>query len=136
MTETDKAYLAGIIDGEGTIGINKSSRWYQFRIMVYNDNVELMDWIQLRCGGKISSRDRHGRGVLSYEWKLYGISAIQLVSYLIPYIVIKKDQADVAQQWFKTMSGGINPSVRLTDTEKEERMRLYYLMKSYNKGRQ
>ncbi len=103
MIETEIAYLAGIVDGEGTIQIitqtNKNKPgWPAYTtgaLFVTNSNVELLDWIQQRFGG---SRTK-GRRVTNRNWKLvyklqfYGEAAERVVRMIQPYLVTKQKQA-------------------------------------------
>ena len=59
LEETEKAYLAGIIDGEGYIGLQKSpTGTYSVRLAVNTTSETLAKWIHntTKCGKKIQER--------------------------------------------------------------------------------
>ena len=89
MTETDLAYLAGLIDGEGTISASISLNTSGYVavnkfLSIFNTNYKLMLWIQSRFGGKIYSRDR------ADLWKTE-----HQIKWVLPYLVIKSEQAEL-----------------------------------------
>ena len=89
LTETEKAYIAGIIDGEGTIGIHKDSRrsWvlYQPRVSIANSNRELLEWIKTKACVNCHIH-RIELDINNYDVK-------PLLIAVIPYLHIKKKQA-------------------------------------------
>ena len=98
MNEQELAYLAGIIDGEGSICIHKDSRdgriWGE--VTVYNTSQELISWIHERFGGNIydceSRAEQYGtKRNLIIRWS--GRDAAEFLPSLIPYLVIKKEKA-------------------------------------------
>ena len=93
---TDIAYLAGIIDGEGSILICKDNRdgrmWGYIRL--YNTSEELMVWIEERFGGKFYENPPRGLGVkpiFMLDWN--GRESRELLPELIPFLLIKKEKA-------------------------------------------
>lgn len=136
MNTTDIAYLAGILDGEGSIGIKPpppSSPSHQLSVQIANTNRELLSWIQSFWGGCINKevrRSPHHKQV----WKLQigGKKAGLMLRAIRPYIRIKAYQSEIA---FAFLSLGRLP--RKDQNEKirilHERDRLYYAMKSLNK---
>ena len=64
-SNTDIAYLAGIIDGEGSIYIGNFScneitklPYYQTNMQVTNTDQKLIDWLHNTFGGLINSKCR------------------------------------------------------------------------------
>lgn len=97
MTEIDLAYLAGIIDGEGCISIVKYP-WGHFncRISVVNTDVRLMVWLQESWGGGLSTpRQVKPHWKPTMMWILSGEKAVDLIKELQPYLMLKKEQAEV-----------------------------------------
>ncbi|MGH8618677.1 MAG: LAGLIDADG family homing endonuclease, partial [Burkholderiales bacterium] len=59
LSPTDAAYLAGLIDGEGTIGLTRRHRNDQRQVVVSISNTErpLLEWVLLTVGaGKITGK--------------------------------------------------------------------------------
>ena len=53
MEETVKAYMAGIVDGEGSISISRqsNSKSYICQLAIVNTNRELIEWVCDNFGG-------------------------------------------------------------------------------------
>jgi hypothetical protein len=104
-TDTGLAYLAGIIDGEGCICVcrikNPKARNYSHTIVVTisNTNEALMLWI-----GKIWGRPlRYEPGRSSNrkpQWRAdaTGQAAVKIIEAILPYMIAKKPQAELALQ--------------------------------------
>lgn len=89
LSDTELAYIAGIIDGEGYIGTIG-----RVQIIIGNTNKELMDWLAQRLGCNIyyrAAKNPHH----SDSWQL-GIAAgkvYHILNATLPYLVAKKQQA-------------------------------------------
>lgn len=101
ISDTTWAYLAGLIDGEGTVKITSKLRhygyrYYQPRICVTNTKMALLDYCKDNFGGfiYISAKGTSKRNV-AYRWSLSGDRAVTVLKALLPYLVIKKNQADI-----------------------------------------
>lgn len=112
------AYLAGVIDGEGTIGIyakNDSDKnfpgtgrglsSYRLTIAVGQKNGPIIDWLYGNFGGKIFTKQQvttvpAGKKKYNhhmYEWKLSNIDGIEyILKRIIPFMYEKKRQAEIA----------------------------------------
>ena len=102
MNITKIAYLAGIVDGEGTIQIirqrnenNSKPLYVTGAIYITNSSIPLLDWIQSNFGGNRTK----ARSVVGKNWKpvyrvqFYGAVAENLVETILPFLVIKQEQA-------------------------------------------
>jgi len=102
------SYLAGIIDGEGTIGIyhNRKSGEYQARFYIVNTDKRLIDWIVENFGGSVYSRinPKHKNWKRKYEWCLTGKRIDKIIEGLIPFLLIKKDKAKIVLQLRKSIT--------------------------------
>jgi len=93
------AYLAGIIDGEGTIDFikNKTRRRREVapRLKVVNTDFGLIKWLA-ELGGRFYRYERKDRRHKpSYEWFISGVQNIQpLLQAILPYLVIKRRNAE------------------------------------------
>ena len=100
------AYMAGIIDGEGSIYIGNfssnpltGSKYYQTNIEVTNSDKPLMDWIVATFGGRINTYTlkqlpKNSRRI-HYRWIATGERVTHLVEVLLPYLIVKKPQAEI-----------------------------------------
>lgn len=103
MTTQEKIiYLAGIIDGEGYIGINKSKNYqgkplFKLRVVVCNTNTDLIKWLVDNFGGYITKKKTYSyKHKVSYNWKVNCDKAGDVLSLVLPYLIIKKRQAELA----------------------------------------
>jgi hypothetical protein len=108
MQETDKAYLAGIIDGEGTIHatINDSGAMTSW-IAVYNTDKDLMDWIEetFIVGGVYQVKRRQKHWKTSYVWKCNGRAGASVLKAVLPYLRVKKAKAEKYIEIHEGMNG-------------------------------
>ena len=107
LSKVDKAYLAGIIDGEGSIGIDNHGRVRSpsVRITVTNTNVELLEGLQSLWGGWLSSRRQRMSGwkaVSDLIWA--GKPSSEILKAIQPYLRAKKEQCRLALLFNKTVS--------------------------------
>lgn len=90
LSETDKAYMAAMIDGEGTVRIAFDPRYgksYSPRVSISNNNLDLLEWFKEKIGaGHIAG--------LEYYCNNYETKA--LLEALRPYLKIKDKHADLA----------------------------------------
>lgn len=94
--DTDLAYCAGILDGEGNIGISKKQKvYFQLHIDITNIDYAVLDFIKDILG--VGTIRYHGRGAFNkqpiYRYSAYSKRAYLVLSVLLPYIHIKKAQA-------------------------------------------
>jgi hypothetical protein len=108
-------YLAGILDGEGHITIQRSrtrnkrfrkdgsfhvseSRHYITAIGIINTDVRLMKWLVSNFGGNYSDKSsnrNHTTWKHSYQWFPTGGSRSKelLLLSVLPYLILKREQA-------------------------------------------
>jgi len=141
---TDIAYLAGIIDGEGSIFIerdfalrpNQKSIGYFPRIVISNTDYRLMEWLEENFGGNITKTKRNGNWKDSYTWNISHYKAIKLARLVMPYLKLKGVQSyilncfDYEVLWTK---GGKPEDAKVSDEELERREELYRECKYFNR---
>jgi len=99
LSETDLAYLAGFIDGEGSIHISiQHEEWFQPIISVSNSHKETMGWISSVLGAKCvyqyDKRPESGNWKSMYLASITGQRKIlRLLQLIHPYLKTKKVQA-------------------------------------------
>jgi len=100
------AYAAGIFDGEGYVGIDKVSKstgsktiHYAVRIVISQKDGSLMNWLKSNFGGNVYQQ-RNGTNYSIYRWRIHSRKAQQFLAMIYPYLVIKKEQAKLALEFF------------------------------------
>ena len=97
MLETDKAYIAGLFDGEGSVGYyRKRNGYHTMQVSLTNCDLKVLNWLKESVGfGSIASNTRSGQYV-GWAWICNGTK--QVTNFLMairPYLRIKADQVDL-----------------------------------------
>lgn len=106
LKPTEISYLAGIIDGEGTISLGRVppsqrgiSQAIIMRLQITNTDRRLLDWILERCGGRINIRSRKAtnpKHKTQWTWRPPDrINCAEILRKCLPYLVIKGRQAEL-----------------------------------------
>jgi len=113
VKDTDKAYIAGLIDGEGTITIgrrrhgkkSKSPWYYQPIISMGNTNRAIVDFIGERYSGWVMARKPGNEKYKEwYQWFIRRDNMISFLQDILPYLRFKRPQAEIVLQ-FPTYRG-------------------------------
>lgn len=97
LSETEKAYLAGIFDGEGTVGYYPANGSHTIYVQVTNTDSRVINWVKnLIPGGFVKTRKRHVNRKPVWEWLVRDRDlAIEVLNIIRPYLIIKADQVDL-----------------------------------------
>jgi len=97
LLAVDAAYLAGIVDGEGSIVElkRKDGSVKGHRLMVANTDLGLLNWcVDITGVGNLSLQHKqHVYYKDCYSWRVTGIKARSIMWQLLPYLKIKLDKA-------------------------------------------
>lgn len=100
LTDTAKAYIAGIIDGEGCIAITRSGTHYNIRVVIKTTSEPLAKWLieSTGLGQRIQYRKdkRKTERLPCFEWRVFSNQALSLLAAVYPYVVVKRQQAEIA----------------------------------------
>ena len=105
MKNTEAAWLAGYIDGDGCISLShKGRKWRTPIIAIDSADKELLDRVVELLGGTVilkpKTKDRHRQ---VYTWRLYGTEkVICTLTELLPYLQcnFKKTRANMlVDEW-------------------------------------
>jgi hypothetical protein len=102
LSETDKAYIAGLFDGEANFSIYRRERGEHFRagIFVGTTNREAMEKIASLL--KVKVHPVPGRGNRRTLWRI-SIQDVRkltpLLRAILPYLIIKKKHAELLLKW-------------------------------------
>lgn len=120
------AYLAGIVDGEGTIGIYKQgppgTRHYDLKLIVTNSSFPLIRWVQTRIGGAVVFRPAAKVGWRDM-WHVVVVQrrAAEVIRLCRPFLIVKTPQADLAARFIEDTV--FARARRVSDAEYETRRR-------------
>lgn len=137
------AYTAGIIDGEGSIGLHRKfqrtsptsqKKSIQMVVAVGNTNEWLINLLYMQFGGSLRLRkpraDMPNQKKL-WEWSITNNKASNFLALILPYLTIKRPQAELAIQFQNRRKGRGHA---LSDEQRaiDEANRI--LMSSYNQS--
>ena len=140
--DTDWAYAAGFVDGEGCIAVVRSfvrsSDRYQYgvQIVVTNRDRGVLEWMQTTWGGWIVPiRSQTGLAQASWHWRCpTGLSAKPFLTGIRPWLRIKGAQCDNAlamidlmQRSRRTLGRAPLPQAWLDEQEKH-----YWIQRELN----
>lgn len=102
MSATEDAYLAGIIDGEGSIVAGLRTRpgsarlQIEVRLNVCNTNAELMAWTAAHYGGRHKRVERAApwHDLHRLDWESRGM--VPVLEAALPYLIVKRERAEWA----------------------------------------
>lgn len=110
MTETEKAYYAGLFDGEGYLGINPNGKPWRDRpvylkpqvviSMKASDSKLVLERAKELWGGSLFNRKpRLNNHHWVLTWSLFTKGAEKFLCDIYPYLVVKKEQAEIVFQF-------------------------------------
>ncbi len=123
MEDTFYAYMAGIVDGEGSIFISKQKRkenrvGYRFYpiLVITNTHKGVLDYFVEKTGlGKVFERKEQEKpyfktAKVAYRWDIKHTQVGTLLKKLLPYLVIKRKQAENVLAFLEMFEGAVNYS--------------------------
>lgn len=106
LSATDAAYLAGLIDGEGSIAVSRThsnasakacKRGFAYRasVTVTMTDLPILEWARITTGvGNICVKKvRSQNHKPAWTWSVWSIEAATLLSDILPYMRVKAEQA-------------------------------------------
>jgi hypothetical protein len=97
------AYLAGFIDGEGCISAQDDKRYAGqcfLQLHISQKDGRVIDWLHGTFGGNVFENITSGwtAGSTIYRWDIYSDGAANLLKKTLPFLRVKKRQAELAIQ--------------------------------------
>lgn len=96
LSATAAAYIAGLIDGEGTVTLTREHRNERRRLVVSISSTErpLLEFVQTAVGaGRITNKRTYdSRHTPSYTYKITNRQALELLRQIQPYMLGYKAQ--------------------------------------------
>lgn len=107
----DIGYLAGLIDGEGCITIQKNAMRtkgnysYSLRIAIGMQDVKTIKYIHELFGGNFYCDKNRGCGETN-RWYCSGDDVGEILKLIVPYLHEKKTQAELALDYLEVVGAG------------------------------
>jgi hypothetical protein len=133
---TDLAYIAGFVDGEGTIGIYRKydlrADWapgYAERIIIVQVDRRPLDFIkQFFPRGSLSKKKKyHEHYRQAYALKYSHTQAYELAKALLPYLQVKRAQAEALIEFRGQMKYVDRKTSRRLDPAELKRREQYFI---------
>jgi len=128
------AYLAGAIDSDGCIEITKGQKndrpnpTYRIRLRVNQFDGRMVDYLYGAFGGFLITSYNKLRKKNYYTWQIECNKAYYILNRLIPFLRIKKKQAEIAvrfQQHINKRKENTRRGIELSKKELELREQLF-----------
>jgi hypothetical protein len=135
------AYAAGFFDGEGYIGIGRTKKvrdtegpFYTLNITVTNTNLEVLERFRSTFGGRVTHKsDNSERWKQCHYWRASSWGAVGFLQAVLPFLVVKRRQAEIALDFQRTMRHTGNRWQVAPPAERERRESLYQQILVLNK---
>lgn len=145
MEAVQAAYLAGIVDGEGTISLVAPSagrnRWFYARLSVSNTCFPLLErFLEWTGSGAITlSRrdyDEHPSWKKGYNWACGSGDLEQVLREIAPHLLIKREHAEIVLQYLSLRREAERIGRELSPDAVGQARELYWRVRELNrKGR-
>lgn len=157
MRDTDMAYLAGVLDSDGYITIQRTtknrrspagSHWrqlsYSAKVGIAGTRREPHDFAAgIFCGSVWAYKPKNPAHRVQYQWQVSGRLAVPVLQAVRSFLLIKGVQADLALQVQELiarqqieMKATQKPPYHVTDEMRSERERIFVSVRALNLDRQ
>ncbi len=140
-------YVAGVIDGEGCISINRAcfqnkpwlSDRYTATLSVGNTSLKMIDVLLEAFGGTVAFRPATSKHKACYVWIVRGPKAKAVLDAVGPHLRVKTAQCQLLIEFvrdFRSFKGGSYKRLhapRVTPDELERRKRIWLAIKALNR---
>ena len=132
------AFIAGLFEGEGSISIRNLSEksWnkrtdYSLLVRISNTDRALLDWVVANYGGKIYKSSCVNRKTV-WAWLVSTKKAEAFLRDVMPYLICKKERAELALRFRRTKDNGHRRWYRIPEEISKLRESLYMKLKELN----
>lgn len=140
-SDLDLSYAAGLIDGEGTIGITelkpgagRKSPQHRIYVAVTMTEQAAILWLQLTFGGHLQSlKARDPRHKPTFRWSMASKTAAEFCELIGPFLKVKRQQAEIAARFFRErMAGNFQGNTGVPIDELAQRRQLMAKIRNLN----
>ncbi len=106
VTKEELFYIAGFFDGEGCVNLqmNESKKYGELTVCISNNHCGILRYIQSIFNGRIHNTRSYG---YTPEWRCESKKAVFFLESVLPYLRIKRRQAELAIEFQKTVIKGM-----------------------------
>lgn len=130
LTDKELGYIAGMIDGDGCIGVVKhktkeyNGTRYIPRCFITNTNMEVLMYIKQKLGGEgnICSRTKGGNRKRVHDLVFRSNFLREFLPKILPEFRIKKRQAEIVIELLSLVEGKVCHSYKLSDYDRMEQL--------------
>lgn len=138
LTKEQLGYIAGIIDGEGSICLhkciwkNKNGYFYRPFVKIANSNLDMLIWIKdkLNCGSIKKERANTDKWKAMYILNFSANMIREFLPILIDCLIVKKKQALLLLEFLKMSKRGLPRYFKSNNIKKYDNF--YFLIKKLN----
>jgi hypothetical protein len=128
MNSEEMAYIAGILDGEGSICMTRVGRetrfsnpYWRIVVSVTMCDADLIDWLQETTGvGSILTVHKDGNRRTQYRWSVATRQARDLLAELRPWLRVKAYRADLVAELSELMALPKGPGGKYADSVRDQ----------------
>lgn len=118
LIKEDAIYIAGLFDGEGSIGLNSLDRKSRLeagktptctlRVRIRMTDENIVRWLYMTIGGRFYAKKLTKLYIEKkwkpyFEWGVVGEEAVMFLNQIYPYLKVKRLQAEVAFKYGETL---------------------------------
>ena len=94
LTEVEKAYIAGLIDGEGSIYMKRNKGCYGIELSITLTSRKLIDWLNQRFSAHVIPHKEDPEHKQAWKWNTCSQKvAPKFLKLILPYLILKRKQA-------------------------------------------
>src|SRR6266566_3820657 len=137
IQETDKAWIAGFMDGEGSFVVkpnnSKLKRPGFFpRISIGNTDKESLEYLSLLYGGTVNlHKPANEKRKQVYQWYCPKATMLVFLSHTVPYLRVKKEPALLLLEFLHLKLG--HGGLRMSDEDWGIRNEIFLKLRYLNK---
>ena len=130
LSDLELSYLAGLIDGEGCITITNTGLSFGPNLAISMTHAGVMYWVAERLclrvwRPSIAHPKPHYRP--QYKVQVVGVRCGLLCQRLLPYLIVKREQAQIAMDFAATLDKGRHPTAETLARRKQWRIQIQAL---------
>lgn len=131
MQLEDRAYLAGLFDGEGCVSVQWGSGTPRIYAVVDMSHKSTVQWLHKSFGGSFSEQTpRNPKHAIHWNWSIGGSKAAEFFEMILPFARVKRHQIEIGLAFAKHLAENSKSRLPITDCDLLIRHKLAELLTS------